>query len=235
MRGTTQRMERCRSSAAVVVMAKAPMVGAVKTRLAPVLTAEEAADLYHCFVLDTLDLVRGVAAFRVLAYAPAESHAWFAATCPDFLLLPQSGADLGARMAHVFSTLFGQGAGPIVLVGADAPTLPTHLVTRALVTLEHGGGDVVLVPAEDGGYCLIGLAAPQAALFIDMPWSTPTVLARTLDRAAAEGLRAVLLESWWDVDTPDDLRRLAAAAPDSAARHTRAYLIDRAGAGHAIG
>jgi uncharacterized protein len=229
-------MEPRRGRATVVVMAKAPVVGAVKTRLLPALAAEEATNLYHCFLLDTLDLVRGIAAAPVLAYAPAEAHAWFAALCADFALMPQTGVDLGARMAAVFANLFAQGTRPVVLLGADAPTLPADLIKEALATLDADASDVVLVPVADGGYCLIGLAAPQPALFSGMPWSTADVLARTLDRASALGLRAATLAPWWDVDTPDDLRRLASAAPEEGgpARHTRAYLAARAAAGHAI-
>jgi rSAM/selenodomain-associated transferase 1 len=220
----------------VVVMAKAPVAGSVKTRLVPALSLAEAADLYHCFFLDTVELVREVPAARVLAYAPADARPWFGALCPDFELLPQTVGDLGARMAAVFDTLFARRAGPVVLIGADAPTLPAHHITRALAALARGATDAVLGPAEDGGYCLVGLAAPQPALFADVPWGTAEALARTLEHAAARTLRVVTLPSWWDVDTPDDLRRLATAAPDEGgpARHTRRYLAARAAAGRTI-
>ena len=221
--------------ATVAVMAKAPTAGAVKTRLVPALAAAEAAELSRCMLLDTLDLVRGVAATRVVAYAPAEARAWFAESAPDFSLMPQTGLDLGERMAAVFSTLFAAGAGPVVLLGADAPALPADFVTRALTRLQAGDADVVLVPVEDGGYCLVGLAAPQPALFAGMPWSTPEVLTRTLDRAVALRLRAVTLPSWWDVDTPEDVRRLAfpAVEADGPARRSRRYVATLVHAGHA--
>jgi rSAM/selenodomain-associated transferase 1 len=217
-------------------MAKAPVGGAVKTRLLPALRPEEAADLARCFLLDTLDLVREVDAVRVVAYAPDEARAWFAELCPDFALIVQSGADLGTRMAGAFAALFAQGAGPIVLLGSDAPTLPSRHIRRALAILDRGAADVVLGPVEDGGYCLIGLAASQPALFTDVPWSTDAVLARTLERAQALALRVATLPSWWDVDTPADVRRLAAMAADDGgrARHTRAYLAARAAAGRGI-
>jgi rSAM/selenodomain-associated transferase 1 len=213
----------------VVVMAKAPEPGAVKTRLGPQLSADAASELYGCMLLDTLDLVRQVPAARVLAFAPAEARARFAALCPDFALLRQEGADLGSRMAGVFAALFARRAGPVVLLGADAPTLPVHVVTQAITTLAAGAADLVLVPVVDGGYCLIGLTAARPALFADMPWSTTEVLARTLDRASALALRVALLREWWDIDTPDDLRRFESPGPDEGpARRTRAFLAARA-------
>ena len=225
--------EQC-GEATVAVMAKAPMVGAVKTRLVPALGAVDAVDLCRCMLLDTLDLVRGVAAARALAFAPAEARPWFAETAPDFGLIPQTGRDLGERMAAVFTTLFAGGAGPVVLVGADAPTLPSDFITRALAALQVGGADVALVPVEDGGYCLVGLAAPQPALFAGIPWSTAEVLTRTLRHASALRLRTVTLPSWWDVDTPADVRRLADHVAAGSARHSREFLAARPRAGQAV-
>jgi rSAM/selenodomain-associated transferase 1 len=214
----------------VLVMAKAPVPGTVKTRLADALGADEAAALYRCFLLDTLDLVREVEAARALAYAPASGRAWFAATCPDFLLLPQGKGDLGARMTAAFAALFARGFGPVVTIGADAPTVPRSYVAAALAMLSAGRADVVLGPAQDGGYYLVGLTAPRPGLFENIAWSSADVLTQSLARVADLGLRVTTLPRWWDVDTPTDLARLTLtpSAGEGSARHTRAYLAARA-------
>lgn len=210
---------------AVVVFAKAPRPGAVKTRLCPPLSPVAAARLYRCFLLDTLDGVRGLAGVTpVIAYAPRRARALFAARHRGVRLLPQVGPDLGARMAGVFRRLFARGFEAVVIIGSDSPTLPRWHLEAAVRIL--GRADGVIGPSADGGYYLIGLRAPCPALFTGVPWSTDRVLATTLRRARRAGRRLRRLPAWYDVDTSDDLRRLAAelrATPTSAAR-TRRWL-----------
>ena len=210
---------------AVVVFAKAPRPGAVKTRLCPPLSPAAAARLYRCFLLDTLDGVRALAGVTpVIAYAPRRARALFAARHPGVRLLPQVGSDLGARMAGVFQRLFARGFDAVVIIGSNSPTLPRRHLRSAIRIL--GGADGVIGPSADGGYYLIGLRAPCPTLFAGVPWSTNRVLAVTLCRARRTGRRLRRLPAWYDVDTPDDLRRLAAelrATRTSAAR-TRRWL-----------
>ena len=210
---------------AVVVFAKAPRPGAVKTRLSPPLSPAGAARLYRCFLLDTLDSVRAVAGVTlVIAYAPRRAGAFFAARHPGVRLIPQVGPDLGARMAGVFRRLFAGGFDAVVIVGSDSPTLPRRHLEAAVRIL--GRADGVIGPSADGGYYLIGLRAPCPALFAGVPWSTDRVLVTTLRRARRAGRRLRRLPAWYDVDTPDDLRRLAAElrATRTPAARTRRWL-----------
>lgn len=214
------------TAAAVAVFAKAPRPGAVKTRLCPPLSPTVAARLYRCFLLDTLDAVRALPGITpVVAYAPRRARAFFAART-GMALVPQTGPDLGARMAGVFGRLFARGFGAVVIVGSDSPTLPDDRLHRALRILRAGAADGVIGPSQDGGYYLIGLRAPCPRLFVGVPWSTDRVLARTLANARRARRRLVVLPPWYDVDTPDDLRRLAAdlETPGRWARRTRRLL-----------
>ena len=113
------------------------------------------------------------------------------------------------------------------MIGSDVPTLPSAVLGAALERL--AGADLVLGPSEDGGYYLIGLREPRAALFADMAWSTEIVFEETMRRASALGLDVGLLPAWFDVDTAADLERLEAAlaAPGPGARHTRRFFAER--------
>ncbi|HEY8369446.1 MAG TPA: TIGR04282 family arsenosugar biosynthesis glycosyltransferase [Thermodesulfobacteriota bacterium] len=213
-----------RARTAVAVMAKAPRPGQVKTRLVPPLTPEQAADLYRCCLLDTLDTLRRVrGAEPVVAYAPADASGDMAQLAPDLPRLPQGEGDLGARMLRVVDALLEQGFEAAVLVGGDAPTLPAAYVEQAAAHLADGA-DLVLGPADDGGYYLIGLCARRPFLFEGMPWSTGAVLAETRRRADASGLRTALLPAWFDVDTAADLERLRGSVGGEAGRRTQAFL-----------
>jgi rSAM/selenodomain-associated transferase 1 len=124
-------------------------------------------------------------------------------------LIDQDEGDLGARMERLFERAFELGEAWVILIGADTPHLPSARLAEARTALQEGA-DVVLGPAEDGGYYLIGLRQPAPTLLHDMEWSSPTVLQHTLTRAEAEGLRVNLLPIERDIDTPDDLSWLAA-------------------------
>ncbi|MEX2224613.1 MAG: TIGR04282 family arsenosugar biosynthesis glycosyltransferase [Candidatus Rokuibacteriota bacterium] len=215
----------------LAVMAKAPRVGTVKTRLCPPLRPPEAADLARCFLLDALDRVRWVAGVRpIVAYAPVEARGEFEGLAPGFALIPQRGRDLGERQLHLVEEILGLGLQAALVIGTDAPTLPRECLDEAVSLVMAPAVDVVLGPTEDGGYYLIGLRTPCPALFEDMPWSTSAVLSRTLDRAQRLGLRVACLPRWFDVDTGADLERLRVeldAAPGASPRHTRAFLARR--------
>lgn len=188
------------------MFAKAPVPGAVKTRLAAVLDARAAAELHERLVRQALaTATAGGRAAVELWCTPDVDHPFFAACARDFgvRLRPQRGADLGERMAHAFDAT----REPLVVIGADCPALtPAHLdaAHRALATHE-----VVVAPAEDGGYVLIGLRAPAASIFQGIPWGSDAVLAATRTRSAAAGLRMAELPTLWDVDRPEDYARLA--------------------------
>jgi len=216
---------------ALCIMAKAPEAGRVKTRLCPPLSPDHAAELYRCFLLDKIAQVRNVAgAEPAVAYAPAQAAAVFEALAPGFILLPQRGADLTARLTAVCGELLRRGCDAAIMTDSDTPTLPTERLERAVAVMKEGGCDLVLGESEDGGYYLIGMRRPHPELFEGMRWSTPTVLEETLRRARVLGLSAVTLPAWYDVDTAADLARLQAdlaAGSDGGPRHTRRFVLER--------
>jgi hypothetical protein len=216
---------------ALIVFARQPIPGETKTRLCPPLEAATAAALYAAFLQDALNLARRVPGVQPLIdYSPATAGPFFARFAPDLPARPQQGEDLGPRMDHsLCAALRGEGlpapCAHAVLIGSDLPNLPLAFVAEAFARLD-AGADLVLGPAEDGGYYLIGLRAPQPRLLHEVPMSTPTVLADTLQIAAELGLRTALLPRWYDIDTFADLRRLASEPGEAA--HTRAFLARHA-------
>jgi rSAM/selenodomain-associated transferase 1 len=216
---------------ALAVMAKLPAAGEVKTRLCPPLTPAEAAALARCFLLDRLEQLGEVSdGDALVAFAPKERDVEMRGLVPTGVrLVPQEGADLGARLDRVLTDLLAEGYGGAVAVDADSPTLPTAYLRRACAVLRDAAVDVVVGPCEDGGYYLIGLRAPAPALFADMPWSTAMVTEETLARARRLGLRLAILPSWFDVDRGEDLARLRAPAPPEAFRPPRTLGLLQAG------
>jgi rSAM/selenodomain-associated transferase 1 len=216
---------------ALAVMAKMPLPGEVKTRLCPPLTPAGAATLARCFLLDRLDQAREVAECEALvAFAPEERAAEMRDLVPAGIrLVPQEGADLGMRMHRLLSGLLAEGYAGAIAVGTDSPTLPTAYLRGACAAIRDAAVDLVVGPAEDGGYYLIGLRAPAPGLFADMPWSTETVMAETLARARRLGLRHALLPRWFDVDRSEDLARLRAPAHPEAFRPLRTLAFLREG------
>ena len=219
-----------REGVAIVIMAKAPRAGAVKTRLCPPLSSADAADLYACFLRDKIAQVRALAgAVGVIAFTPEESRAEFEALAPGFRLIQQLGADLGERLRNCLGALLGDAYTGAVAIDSDTPTLPTAFLEQAVSLLSGPGADVVVGPSDDGGYYLIGVRQPAPFLFERMPWSTPAVLPETLRRAEAKGLQVALLPAWFDVDTPADFDRLRAdlAGGDGPPIHTRDFFARR--------
>jgi rSAM/selenodomain-associated transferase 1 len=216
---------------ALIVVAKEPQPGETKTRLSPPLSDQQAAELYRCFLLDTLELMLRVeTAQPILAYTPDKAEPFFRHFAPpEFVLRRQVGADLGARLDNALTHCLQEGYKQVVVMDSDSPTLPAAILEQAFQSLAHPDVDVVLGPCEDGGYYLIGVKAPCPALFQEIAWSTSTVTAETLQRARAHGLRVACLPRWYDVDTYVDLQRLAEelpSLPGNGARHTRAFLAE---------
>lgn len=203
--------------AALVIFAKAPIPGQVKTRLCPPLTHDEAATLHGSFVLDQLERTKTAAARlrlpidRYLACAPSVSHVFFKIMEERHAvkLIDQIGEDLGDRMTYAFENLFARGYQRVLIVGTDVPTLPLAHFQQALAQLEDH--DLVLGPALDGGYYLIGLQRLAPDLFSGIPWSTDRVLSMTREKAAHLGLRSAMIPPWRDIDTVDDLTSLIEA------------------------
>ena len=199
---------------AVAIMAKAPQLGEVKTRLVPPLSAAEATALSIAFIRDTAENILAAAGAAEIegfvAYSPPGSAAAFAEVVPEAIqLLSPRRTGLGASLFDAASDLLGAGYGAVCLVNADSPNLPTSMLVEAVRALAMPGDGVVIGPAADGGYYLLGLKQPHRRLFEDIDWSTELVFRQTVERAAEIGLRAVTLPVWYDVDDIASLRKLA--------------------------
>ncbi|MFN8589778.1 MAG: TIGR04282 family arsenosugar biosynthesis glycosyltransferase [Candidatus Eisenbacteria bacterium] len=189
------------------ILARHPVAGRVKSRLSPALPAALAARLYAALLADT----------RAAAAACTAARTWWWADAGEPLAdiafdeRAQPEGDLGARLAHAVRAMRAEGGSEsrVVVVGSDCPALATADFDRAFAALARA--DVVLGPAADGGYWLLGARLPCDALFEDIAWSTPAVYAQTCARAAARGWSVEALEEKRDLDTPEDLVALVAA------------------------
>jgi len=199
-------------SGTIVVFAKVPRAGEVKTRLAPAFTPEQAADLYRALLADVLATTAAAASAlgldAVLALHPWDRRGELAHGVPSaFRIVAQRGRDLAARMDRAVREAAAAGHRRILLRGSDSPTLDCARIAGCLAGLaDH---DLVLQPDPDGGYGLVGLRGPHPDLFAH-PMSDAGVLAATRANARRLGLRVGLTEPGFDIDVADDLRRLAA-------------------------
>jgi len=178
--------------------------------------------------LDTLDSARSLHVAVTVFATPTEQLGEVRALAGGVATQPQADGDLGERMHDACARLFRDGAGHVVLIGSDLPTLPPSHLSDAFEALE-AGADVVLGPAEDGGYYLVGLSRPTPVVFAGISWGTARVLRETWAAAADAGLRVHEVAGWHDVDTPDDLARVAVGREP--ARRTRQWLAHAASAG----
>ena len=191
----------------LALFAKQPFPGRVKTRLASATSPEWAAALSEAFLLDALDSFQGFPGRRVLVYDPPEADNYFQSVATGrFALVPQTGGDLGQRLLACFESEFALGSSAVIIVGTDSPTLPISIVLQAAEDLNQS--DVVVGPATDGGYYLIGCTGLLPALFRGVSWSTNRVFSETIARIAEAGAHLSLLPPWYDVDTLDDVRML---------------------------
>lgn len=202
--------ERC----AVAIMAKASVAGTVKTRLVPPLTPEEAAELNTCCLRDVAANISAAARQAPIqgfaAYYPLGSEPFFDDVLPvGFKLLPPREPTIGRSLLHAARDLFAVGYSSVCLVNADSPTLPTEFLVQTVRRLRESGDRIVLGPAADGGYYLIGLKQFHRRLFEEIDWSTERVFRQTLARAGEIGVTVAPLPEWYDVDDEATLAMLA--------------------------
>lgn len=191
------------------VFVKHPVPGGVKTRLADAIGAEAALRLYTAFLQDLVRRFRDLDVRRRLGFTPhdAPSRAYFIELAgAEYELWPQPSTDLGRRMFAFFSDQLQEAGDQAVLIGSDSPNLPKRYVQDAFDLLDRS--DIVLGPAADGGYYLIGMKGPVKDIFQGVSWSKPTVLSQTVKRIRELGLNLGLLPMWYDIDTPADLEML---------------------------
>ena len=189
----------------LIVFVKAPQLGKVKTRLAKEIGPEAARSAYSRLVDVLLQNLSTLARVQ-LRVTPDDSNKeiehWLRDT---WAIRPQGQGSLGQRLETAFSESFREGVARVVIIGSDCPTLQAKDIEKSWAALKSC--DVVLGPARDGGYWLIGLNKPRAALFKEISWSTDTVLSETLVRANSAGLKVELLDERSDVDTAGDWNR----------------------------
>lgn len=212
-------------SCAIGVMAKAPQAGRSKTRLCPPLLPDQAAALSAAFLRDTTENIaaaaRAAPVLGFVAYAPAGSASLFDGNVADgtgFVLadgmsgfpgpMPADVLGFGRCLLHAVQGMLAQGFAAACVLNSDSPTLPSQILTTAAQALLQAGDRVVLGPAEDGGYYLLGMKRLHARLFADIAWSTDGVAYVTRGRAGELGLEVVELPLWYDVDDRASLTRL---------------------------
>jgi rSAM/selenodomain-associated transferase 1 len=196
----------------LAIFAKAPIAGYAKTRLIPSLGAEGAAELQACLFQRTMQTALASPLRPITLWcAPDCDHPIFRSARQEygFTTHVQTGDDLGERMFYAFERLTRRS--PALLIGTDCPILAAdHLMQCAAALV--GGADAAFIPAEDGGYALIGLRKPVWRLFEGVPWGTGDVMRLTRDRLREEHLSAFEADQLWDVDTPADYYRAKSAA-----------------------
>jgi len=225
------------STVAVAIVCKTPEAGKSKTRLSPPLQPDECAAISSCFIKDLASTIASLAqegdVTGYALYTPVGSEASLRQLLPaTFDIMPQHEGDFGERLLHGAIDLLSSHSGAI-LVNSDSPTLPASIL-RAAVDAVKSGDHVVMSPAHDGGYTLIGLARLHRRLFEDIPWSTPAVHRRTTERAEEIGIPVINVPGWYDVDDAASLQLLQdefagrrpafSETPGSAAPCTRGFL-----------
>jgi hypothetical protein len=195
-------------STSLIIFAKSPIPGKVKTRLTPYITPTEAAELYKAFITDIICNTHKLKCERVtIAYTPSDAKATFHNLCGQSVnYVPQKGDNLGERMKNAFTYSFEKGSKRTVIIGTDSPTLPLSYIQKAFDALKEV--PVTIGPTFDGGYYLIGLSEQNAAIFDGVDWSTSRVFSQTLTRIQAINKQLYVLPPWYDVDTSDNLEFL---------------------------
>jgi rSAM/selenodomain-associated transferase 1 len=195
------------SAQALILFAKDPVAGQVKTRLSSLLDNSTTLNLYHHFLSDSIEKVCSVAeADRFIGIASNSQTGYFedVSRRRSVQLFVQEGDNLGERMRRAFEDRFKEGYERVVIIGADSPTLPTAYIEQALQSQK----EVVIGPSTDGGYYLIGMQGKVTDVFEGVSWGTDQVLSETLDVLKGQRAEAELLPVWYDVDLPEDLRFL---------------------------
>ena len=189
---------------ALILFARDPILGKVKTRLSPFLEEDVILKLYTCFLQDSLYNIRQVENVdRFVGVAPSNESGFFTGTLgSDIRIFVQEGENLGDKMRGAIQDRFVEGYERVVIIGSDSPSLPVAYICRAM----GSDKDMVLGPSTDGGYCLIGMRRKVVEVFKDVTWGTETVLQETCEHLVHNGASLELLPVWYDVDTPEDLK-----------------------------
>ncbi|MCB1024087.1 MAG: TIGR04282 family arsenosugar biosynthesis glycosyltransferase [Acidobacteria bacterium] len=207
---------------AIIIMAKVPMPGKVKTRMQPDLSELESTELSTAFLLDAELKTTAIGCDSIIAFYPEEESDKLKHLLRyKHILIPQQGENLGRRMFNAFRSAFENGAGSVVMIGTDSPTFPSQFIVEAFNFLEQDA-DVVLGETEDGGFYLIGFKDRVRDIFGGVAWSTQDAFDQTVQNIKDCRLEVKMLPVWYDIDLPGDLQRLnrdlklkPASAPNS--------------------
>lgn len=192
----------------LIIFAKNPRPGKVKTRLIPHLTPKAAAELYKAFLIDIVNSTHDLNCSKVIiAYTPSDAEEAFRSLIGGEVdYIQQKGRNLGGRMRNAFNRSFAGGAERVVIIGTDSPSLPITYIQKAFKMLKKTS--VVIGPTFDGGYYLIGLSKPNDYIFTGIKWGTSKVFGQTLERINTVKESLCLLPPWYDIDTSKDLEFL---------------------------
>jgi uncharacterized protein len=211
---------------AIIIMAKIPLAGKVKTRLQPFLSAEDSAELAAAFLQDTLNKAAKLNAEIIIAFSPPDRKNYFDdLRIQNFTLKKQPDGNLGEKISAAFQFAFEIGMDSAVLIGTDSPTFPPEFIQKSFELLEINC-DAVLGKTIDGGFYLIGLRKPDKRIFEMVQWSSEKTFEQTAENIKNLNLKLAKLPVWYDVDVPADLERLEneLAQKPEAAPKTREYL-----------
>lgn len=213
-----------RNNPAIVIMAKVPRPRHVKTRLRPILSDVQCAELSKCFLLDTVAKADKVSANVIIAFTPDDGGDEVKALLfGKHAYIAQRGFELGERLESVIAEADKQGFGPLVVIGTDSPTLPASFIQSALGYLAANENGIAIGPTEDGGYYLIGLSQPHKGLLKSISWSTSRVFEQTIAKAKEiPGVNILELPRWYDIDEPADTTRLSTELENDESARTRA-------------
>lgn len=206
---------------ALILFARDPILGKVKTRLSPFFKDDVILKLYTCFLQDSLNNIQQVENVDLfVGVAPSNESGFFTGTLDsDMRLFVQAGENLGDKMRRALQDRFLEGYERVIIIGSDSPSLPVSYISRAL----DSDKDIVLGPSTDGGYYLIGMAGKVVEVFKDVSWGTEKVLRETLKNLEQNDASLELLPVWYDIDNPEDLKFFK----------THLDLIEQAGLGKA--
>ena len=191
---------------AVILFARDPVLGQVKTRLSSSFDDGTILGLYICFIEDSLEKIRRVDNADCFVGVLPENHSGFfnGTVCSGMKVFAQQGNDLGEKMHSAFSDRFKEGYDKVLIIGSDSPSLPGSYIGKAFASEK----DLILGPSADGGYYLIAMTGKVFEVFAGVPWGTEKVLEETLKKVKDANISLELLPVWYDVDLPEDLKFL---------------------------
>ena len=213
---------------AIIVMTKVPGFADVKTRLRSLLSEGQCVELARCFLTDTITNLASIFDHRIIAFTPEDGRDGIETLVGGHIYIPQRGGDLGQRLDAVIAEAFGMGFGPVIVIGADSPTLPPDYLAQALGHLRSREDGVAVGPTDDGGFYLIGVSRLHKGMFDGVTWSSDKTCEQTV--ANIKNIRDVdllVLPRWYDVDEPADLVHMIAEIDSDETARDRARTTSR--------